>query len=297
MIPLPLTSEDKNAGYFRELSMRQVEVRGPSSSTIPAGLGASSRRSWPTTSASAGLRGSEGLRRLQARREDANGPQTRVFCPGTEVKIDFGFKLSRVKQYLKEGRALRIETVINKPKDLATSPLEHLLRARRQGQTGQRPPAYDREGWPGLAIGDALFERIACRETLLHYERRRDILPGQQRQSHLVEVEIMPSWSVSWQAPQGHVLRLLAVTVLLGGLLSEGLTKSVSGASETASACGSSSAKQWAGMGNGSPPSGGFLGVEGAINHYNPRLCTGSYAIYPTSSDWIMEFNTNGKWF
>ena len=26
MIPLPLTSEDKNAGYFRELSMRQVEV-------------------------------------------------------------------------------------------------------------------------------------------------------------------------------------------------------------------------------------------------------------------------------
>lgn len=104
----------------------------------------------------------------------------------------------------------------------------------------------------------------------------------------------MPSWSVSWQAPQGHVLRLLAVTVLLGGLLSI-LTKSVSGASETASACGSSSAKQWAGMGNGSPPSGGFLGVEGAINHYNPRLCTGSYAIYPTSSDWIMEFNTNGS--
>ena len=26
MIPLPLTAEDKNAGYFWELSMRQVEV-------------------------------------------------------------------------------------------------------------------------------------------------------------------------------------------------------------------------------------------------------------------------------
>ncbi len=35
--------------------------------------------------------------------------------PGTEVKIDFSYKHSRVKQYLKEGRALRIETVINKP--------------------------------------------------------------------------------------------------------------------------------------------------------------------------------------
>lgn len=41
--------------------------------------------------------------------------RTRVFGPGTEVKMDFAYKHSRVKQYLKEGRALRIETVINKP--------------------------------------------------------------------------------------------------------------------------------------------------------------------------------------
>ena len=35
------------------------------------------------------------------------GPfRTRVFSPGTEVKIDFSFKHSRVKQYLKEGRAV-----------------------------------------------------------------------------------------------------------------------------------------------------------------------------------------------
>jgi len=41
-----------------------------------------------------------------------------VFSPGTEVHLDFSYKHSRVKQYLKEGRALRIETVINKPKDI-----------------------------------------------------------------------------------------------------------------------------------------------------------------------------------
>jgi hypothetical protein len=29
--------------------------------------------------------------------------------------MDFTYKHSRVKQYLKEGRALRIETVVNKP--------------------------------------------------------------------------------------------------------------------------------------------------------------------------------------
>ncbi len=41
--------------------------------------------------------------------------RTRIFTPGTEVKMDFSYKHSRVKRYLKEGRALRIETVINKP--------------------------------------------------------------------------------------------------------------------------------------------------------------------------------------
>lgn len=34
------------------------------------------------------------------------------------MKMDFSYKHSRVKQYLKEGRALRTETVINKPADI-----------------------------------------------------------------------------------------------------------------------------------------------------------------------------------
>ena len=39
----------------------------------------------------------------------------RSFGALTEVRMDFSYKHSRVKQYLKEGRALRIETVINDP--------------------------------------------------------------------------------------------------------------------------------------------------------------------------------------
>ena len=42
----------------------------------------------------------------------------RIFTSGTEVRLDFSYKHARVKQYLKEGRALRIETVVNKPSDL-----------------------------------------------------------------------------------------------------------------------------------------------------------------------------------
>jgi len=78
-----------------------------------------------------------------------------------QPQIDFSFKHSRVKQYLKEGRALRIETVINKPKDIGLlSRLEHLselvVRAR---QVNDRLLMLERAG-QGCAIGSALFERI-----------------------------------------------------------------------------------------------------------------------------------------
>ena len=39
------------------------------------------------------------------------------------MKLDLHYKHSRVKQYLKEGRAIRIETVINDPTDIGVAPL------------------------------------------------------------------------------------------------------------------------------------------------------------------------------
>ena len=86
---------------------------------------------------------------------------TRIFTPGTEVKMDFRYKHSRIKQYLKEGRALRIETVINKPSDIGIlARLEHLpeLVAKARGING-RLLTMERAG-QGCAIGSALFERI-----------------------------------------------------------------------------------------------------------------------------------------
>ena len=77
------------------------------------------------------------------------------------MKIDFSFKHSRVKQYLKEGRALRIETVINKPKDLGVlARLEHLPElVDKARQVNDRLLMIERAG-QGCAIGSALFERI-----------------------------------------------------------------------------------------------------------------------------------------
>ncbi len=85
----------------------------------------------------------------------------RVFSPGTEVQMDFAYKHSRVKQYLKQGRALRIETVINKPWDLTVrSRLEHMPElVAKARQVNDRLLMIERAG-QGCAIGSALFERI-----------------------------------------------------------------------------------------------------------------------------------------
>ncbi len=85
----------------------------------------------------------------------------RIFSYGTEVRLDFRYKHSRVKQYLKEGRALRIETVINKPWDLTIlSRIEHLPElVEKARQVNHRLLMIERAG-QGCAIGSALFERI-----------------------------------------------------------------------------------------------------------------------------------------
>ena len=75
--------------------------------------------------------------------------------------MDFSYKHSRVKQYLKEGRALRIETVINKPADIGVlARLEHLPElVDKARQVNDRLLMIERAG-QGCAIGSALFERI-----------------------------------------------------------------------------------------------------------------------------------------
>ena len=161
-LPTPLTDHDRAAGYSWELSMRQVEVsrtlvfddprraRGFFESLVADNVGVGRPHE---------MRAIFGLDRRG--RPHQHPYQTRVFSPGTEVKMDFAFKHSRVKQYLKEGRAYRIETVINKPADLGIrARLEHLpeLVAKARG-VNDRVLIIERAG-QGCAIGSALFERI-----------------------------------------------------------------------------------------------------------------------------------------
>ena len=88
--------------------------------------------------------------------------KTKVVTRGTEVTVNAFYKHSRIKQYLKDGRALRIETVINAPNDLGCQRRLHnldelqtkarainarLLQAERVGQ--------------GCVLANPVFERIA----------------------------------------------------------------------------------------------------------------------------------------
>src|SRR6202022_4603332 len=112
VIPTPFTPADRAAGYWWELSMRQVEV----SETLVADNVGIGRPELVCMAFGRQLRSTT--------REPFVG---RIFSPGSDVHLDFTYKHSRVKQYLKEGRALRTETVVNKPWDLnILARIEHL---------------------------------------------------------------------------------------------------------------------------------------------------------------------------
>jgi len=162
VIPTPFTEGDRRAGYFFELSMRQVEV----SRTLVFDDPRRARSFFESlVSDNIGIGRPSEVHAVFGRdrrgRTTAKPFQTRVFSPGTEVHLDFSYKHSRVKQYLKEGRALRIETVINKCSDIGVlSRLEHLPElVDRARQVNDRLLMIERAG-QGCAIGSALFERI-----------------------------------------------------------------------------------------------------------------------------------------
>ena len=160
-IPTPFTAEDRAAGYWWELSMRQIEV----SRTLVLDDPRRARRFFEALVAdNIDIGRPEQVAMVfarQLRRPTHHPYQSRIFSPGSDVKIDFRYKHSRVKQYLKDGRALRIETVINKPSDLdVLARIQHLPElVTKARQVNQRLLMIERAG-QSCAIGSALFERI-----------------------------------------------------------------------------------------------------------------------------------------
>src|SRR5215469_8218847 len=120
---MPLTRDDERSGYWWELSMRQVEV----SRTIVFDAPRRARGFFEALIADnldLGRPASVGIIFGRRIRRDTKGTfRTAIDRPAIGpdaggVTVNVFYRNSRIKQYLKDGRAMRIETVINSPRDL-----------------------------------------------------------------------------------------------------------------------------------------------------------------------------------
>jgi len=161
-LPLPLTAADRAAGYWWDLSMRQVET----SRTLVFDRPANGRTFFDAlVTDNLDLGRPDQIELIFGRKILPSTPgvfATRVVTRGVDVSVNAFYRHSRVKQYFKEGRALRVETVINDAADLGCRRrLEHLdeLQAKAR-DVNDRLLHHERVG-QGCVLASPAFERIA----------------------------------------------------------------------------------------------------------------------------------------
>ena len=166
-IPMPFGSKDRDAGYWWELSMRQVEV----SRTIVFDEPRRARSFFEALIAdNLDLGRPENVEIIFGRRVRCDTPGTfrtaidrPVIDPDDKgVVVNIFYKHSRVKQYLKDGRALRIETVINCPRDLGCNArLPNLAELQDKARACNRRILETERAGQGTVLASPAFERIA----------------------------------------------------------------------------------------------------------------------------------------
>jgi hypothetical protein len=162
-LPVPFTHADQDAGYWWETSMRQVEIsrtlvfdaprhaRGFFEALIVDNLDLGRPHNVEIIFGRQVRRNTLGTFRTAIDRRDNGGVLLNVF-----------YRHSRIKQYLKDGRAMRIETVINHTRDLGCNARLHNLddlqvKARA---CNRRILEAERVG-QGCVLASPAFERIA----------------------------------------------------------------------------------------------------------------------------------------
>ena len=201
-LPNPLTVDDRRAGFAWAFSVRQIEIADTAVFDRPR-----AGRAW----FEAAIRDHLDLGRpdkvkvifdrqlkLRGKNTTPGSFSTQVITPGTRARIEIRYKTSGAKAYLKEGRALRVETTINNPDHLdlrKTLNAENWRALRRVGEgvnarflaaLGEGSPGlpdaatleaivlptvHDRQRAPGLRFGDprvmALLASIASFEHVI----------------------------------------------------------------------------------------------------------------------------------
>ena len=168
VIPLPLTGRDRSAGYWWELSLRQVEV----SRTLVFDAPRRARALFEAVvrdnldlgrphEVELIFTGKNGGRGRPHKQPPSHRFATRVVTDGVDVTVNVFWKHSRIKQYLKDGRAWRIETVVNSPDDLGVQRrLRNLPQLQAKARAANRRILDVQRAGQGCAIGADLFERL-----------------------------------------------------------------------------------------------------------------------------------------
>jgi len=162
-LPLPFTTRDHDAGYWWEISMRQVEVsrtivfdaprhaRGFFEALVADNLDIGRPHNVEIIFGRRVRRDTWGTFRTAIDRRDNGGVLVNVF-----------YKHSRIKQYLKDGRAMRIETVINSPRDLGCNArLPNLTELQAKARAANRRILEAERAGQGTVLASPAFERIA----------------------------------------------------------------------------------------------------------------------------------------
>jgi hypothetical protein len=165
-IPTPLGPADQAAGYWWELSMRQIEV----SRTLVLDTPARARAFFEAlVQDNLGVGRPDEISLIFDRRirsDTDTGFATRVVTRGVEVTVNVFYKHSRMKQYLKEGRALRVETVINSPDDLGVARrLAHLDELQAKARAANRRLLDTERAGQGCVLASPAFARVAQPST------------------------------------------------------------------------------------------------------------------------------------
>jgi hypothetical protein len=167
VLPLPLTDHDRAGGYWWELSMRQIEVSRTLVFDVPRRARAFFE-ALVTDNLDLGRPDSLELIFTGHRTHRGRFPKvepvykTKVVTRDTDVTINAFYKHSRIKQYLKDGRALRIETVVNSPDDLhCHRRLQYLDELQTKARhVNDRVLDTERVG-QGCVLASPAFERVA----------------------------------------------------------------------------------------------------------------------------------------
>jgi hypothetical protein len=161
-LPLPLTDADRAAGYWWDIAMRQVEV----SRTIAFDAPRHARGFFEALCAdNLDIGRPEEMQIIFGRRvrtPPPDGYRTRLLRSGDEVTLNAYFAHSRVKSYLKCGRAFRIETVVNDTGDLGVARrLEHLPEILSKARDVNRRMVDAFRVGQGCVLASPAFERVA----------------------------------------------------------------------------------------------------------------------------------------